>query len=108
MIKVRVTSATPVVVGHRQLLPGETHEVAGGDLNAAVVLYGADAFKVLGGAPVVVEVDDAETDAEAKNAEAAPVAAEAEPVETEGEGAEGADTEAEEAEAAPRRSRRKG
>ena len=53
MIKVRVTSATPVIVGHRQLLPDEAHEVAGGDLNAAVVLYGADAFRILDGAPVV-------------------------------------------------------
>lgn len=87
MIKVRITSATPVVVGHRQLLPGEIHEVAGGDLNAAVVLYGADAFKILDGAPAVVEV---------------------EPVDTNDEAAEGADTEVEEAEAAPRRSRRKG
>ena len=52
MIKVRVLSRTAVTVGHRQLLPDEIHEVAGGDLNAAVVLYGADAFKILSGAPV--------------------------------------------------------
>ena len=92
MIKVRITSATPVVVGHRQLLPGEIHEVAGGDLNAAVVLYGADAFKILDGAPVVVEVEPVNTDGEAAD----------------GEAAEGADAETEEAEVAPRRSRRKG
>ena len=58
MIKVRITSATPVIVGHRQLLPGEIHEVAGGDLNAAVVLYGSDAFKVLSGAPVAPSADN--------------------------------------------------
>lgn len=88
MIKVRIISATPVIVGHRQLLPGEIHEVAGGDLNAAVVLYGADAFKVLDGAPPV----------------------EAEPVETDDESVKDTDTEAEDVEAAPtgRRSRRKG
>ena len=88
MIRVRVTSATPVIVGHRQLLPGEIHEVAGGDLNAAVVLYGADAFKMLDGAPPV----------------------EAEPVETDDESVEDTDTEAEDTEAAPagRRNRRKG
>lgn len=60
MIKVRIMSATPVVVGHRQLLPGEIHEVAGGDLNAAVVLYGADAFKILDGAPVAPSADNDE------------------------------------------------
>lgn len=60
MIKVRITSATPVIVGHRQLLPGEIHEVAGGDLNAAVMLYGADAFKILDGAPVAPSLDDDE------------------------------------------------
>jgi len=77
MIKVRITSATPVIVGHRQLLPGEIHEVAGGDLNAAVVLYGADAFKMLDGTPPVetrpVETDDESVkDAEAEGTEDAP------------------------------------
>lgn len=58
MIKVRVLSRTAVTVGHRQLLPDETHDVAGGDLNAAVVLYGAAAFKILGGAPAVAPDPD--------------------------------------------------
>ena len=92
MIQVRVLSRTPVVVGHKQLLPDEIHNVAGGDLNAAVILYGADAFKVLG-----------------PSGHPAPVVADVEPVETEGETGEDAGTEPE-AEGAPagRRSRRKG
>ena len=67
MIRVRVTSATPVVVGHRRLLPGEIHEVAGAALNEAVVLYGADAFKVLDGAPVAPSADNDEAGGDASS-----------------------------------------
>lgn len=98
MVKVRVLSKTPVIVGHRQLLPGETHEVAGGDLNAAVVLYGADAFRLLFSAGAQPATDNSDVgEAASEDGGAQTVVDSGDPV-----------TDDEEPTAAPRRRRQKG
>lgn len=45
MTQVTILSNTPVLVGHALLLPGETHEVNDGALQAAITQYGEDAFR---------------------------------------------------------------
>lgn len=57
MVKVKITSATPVVVGHKVLLPGEVHEVHPAALATAIVVYSEGAFQVVGGQTVVTETD---------------------------------------------------
>lgn len=56
MVRVRITSNTPVVVGQKIRLPGEVHDLHPALFGAAVQVYSQAAFQVLGGESTTADV----------------------------------------------------
>lgn len=79
MVKVRIINKTPVTVGHKVRLPGEVHDLHPALFLAAVKIYGAEAFQVLGAPPtgseaaVEEETSGSNNEAEVETPEERPV-----------------------------------